>query len=105
LGLKVRVAPFYNKENHTINGRKMTEAEKFKAMKRFGARYGRKMKERFGKIEKEQRKYHKCPYCAAVKVKRLAIGIWNCRKCGAKFTGKAYTTTKKISIEEVPENG
>jgi large subunit ribosomal protein L37Ae len=66
-------------------------AQKIKAMKRFGARYGRTVKTNFGKIETEQRKLHKCPYCNKTSVKRLAVGIWNCRKCDAKFTGRAYT--------------
>ena len=78
----------------------MAETEKFKSIKRFGARYGRTVKYKFGKIEAEQRKNHKCPYCNAVRVRRLAIGIWNCRKCGAKFTGKAYSTKKKITFRE-----
>ncbi|MBT3463615.1 50S ribosomal protein L37ae [archaeon] len=59
--------------------------------KRFGSRYGRTTKLRFGLIEKEQRKLHMCPYCKKVKVKRLSAGIWQCRGCDAKFTGKAYT--------------
>ncbi len=81
----------------------MVEIEKYKSTKRFGPRYGRKLKERFGKIEIEQRKKHKCPYCSAPKVKRIAIGIWQCRKCGSKFTGKAYSVTKKMVFEETEE--
>ena len=78
--------------------------EKLGSAKRFGARYGRKPKYEFAKIEKEQRKRHKCPYCNAVAVKRLAMGIWHCRKCNAKFTGKAYTIAKSvIAAEAVPE--
>ncbi|MFH2028244.1 MAG: 50S ribosomal protein L37ae [Nanoarchaeota archaeon] len=70
--------------------------------KRFGARYGRKTKKRFGIVEAEQRKLHKCPYCNAVKVKRVALGIWNCRKCGVKFTGRAYSIKKEARVEELP---
>lgn len=78
----------------------MAEAQKYNSTKRFGVRYGRTLKERFGKVELEQRKKQKCPYCSAIKVKRIAIGIWECKKCGAKFTGKAYSVTKKITFEE-----
>ena len=61
-----------------------------KSIKRFGARYGRRVRLRFGFLEREQRKLHKCPYCKAVKAKRLSVGIWECKKCKSKFTGKAY---------------
>ena len=70
------------------------------SVKRFGARYGRKPKVQFSKIEAEQRKKHKCPYCNNVTVKRIAVGIWHCRKCEAKFTGKAYSVTKKIVVKD-----
>ena len=33
----------------------------------------------------------------------MAVGIWNCRKCKAKFTGKAYSITKKIITKEAEE--
>ena len=59
--------------------------------RRFGARYGRKPRAKFGQIEAIQRSKHKCPYCNKIAVKRLALGIWHCTKCEAKFTGKAYT--------------
>ena len=78
----------------------MKTEEKLGSVKRFGARYGRKLKIKFSKIEAEQRKLHKCPYCNKTAVKRVAVGIWNCRKCNAKFTGKAYSITKKIITKE-----
>jgi large subunit ribosomal protein L37Ae len=61
------------------------------SIKRFGARYGRRTKTKFAQIEKQQRAKHKCPYCAKVDVRRVAVGIWNCGKCDKKFAGKAYT--------------
>ena len=59
--------------------------------KRFGARYGRRTKKKFAQIETQHRSKHKCPYCNKVGVKRVSAGIWECRKCQQKFTGKAYT--------------
>ena len=56
--------------------------------------------EKLAKIEKEQRKKHKCPYCSALRVRRVSFGIWRCEKCNAKFTGKAYSVEKKISFEK-----
>jgi len=71
------------------------------SVKRFGARYGRKLKLKFFEIESEQRKLHKCLYCNKIAVKRVAVGIWNCKKCNAKFAGKAYSISKKIAAKEV----
>lgn len=86
--------------------------------KRFGARYGRRNKEKLGKIEAELRKKHKCPYCNKIAVKRQSYGIWHCTKCLKKFTGKAYSIKEEIIFEkkgsgaikekdkkEVPQNG
>ena len=78
----------------------MEKVDKLGSAKRFGPRYGTKPKYLFAKIEKEQRKKHKCPYCNNVQVKRIAVGIWQCRKCDAKFTGKAYSISKKITAED-----
>lgn len=76
---------------------------KFGSVNRFGTRYGRTPKARFGEIEHEQRKFHKCPYCSNVKVKRISAGIWQCRKCNIKFTGKAYTLAVKKKPTELAE--
>ncbi len=74
----------------------MAETKKIGSMKRFGTRYGRTVKHNFAKIEHEQQKQHKCPYCAKTAVKRLSTGIWFCKKCNAKFTGKAYTVGSAV---------
>ena len=78
----------------------MAIEKKLGSVKRFGARYGRKIKEKLANVEAEYRKLQKCPYCNHTKVKRLAAGIWYCKKCNAKFTGKAYSIKKKISFGE-----
>lgn len=57
---------------------------------RFGARYGKTVKKKVAEVEKRQKKKHKCPYCNKMQVKRLASGIWLCKKCDSKFTGRAY---------------
>ncbi|MFH1636951.1 MAG: 50S ribosomal protein L37ae [Candidatus Woesearchaeota archaeon] len=64
--------------------------KKLGSVARFGARYGRKPKAKILAVEKVQRKAQKCPYCSKPTAKRLAPGIWQCKKCNAKFTGKAY---------------
>lgn len=69
-------------------------------IKRFGARYGRTLREKVAKIDHESRRRHACPYCSRVAVKRQAAGIWHCRKCSKTFTGRAYTLSSKILLRE-----
>ena len=58
---------------------------------RFGTRYGARIRHQVAEIEKKQRKLYPCPNCLKVKVKRLAAGIWQCKKCNTKFASKAYS--------------
>ena len=69
----------------------MARTKKVGTSGRFGARYGRKTRQRVADIEKKLRQWHKCPYCNKQRVKRVSIGIWECRNCKSKLTGKAYT--------------
>lgn len=68
--------------------------------KRFGARYGRRLKEKVAEIEAGHRGRHKCPYCSKKNVKRLAAGIWFCKSCKVKFAGRAYSIGKKKAVKE-----
>ena len=74
-------------------------AKSAKSVKRFGTRYGKTVKDKYGKQETLQRKSYKCPHCSRESVKRLAAGIWNCEKCGVKFASKAYTVGKLAKIQ------
>ena len=69
----------------------MASKKIFGSVKRFGSRYGRTIRADVARIEKDVRRKHKCSLCSKVGVKRVAAGIWECQKCGAKFTGRAYT--------------
>ena len=86
----------------------MVKKTTYGSVKRLGARYGRTIKFKLGKIEAEQRKKHKCPYCNYDQVRRKALGIWHCKKCKATFTNKAYTVgklgplIKPVEEEEMP---
>ena len=62
--------------------------------KRFGARYGARLKKKLAEIESQQKAVYPCPYCNYVKVKRVSMGIWKCKKCEAKFSSKAYSVGK-----------
>lgn len=71
---------------------------------KFEARYGRTNREKFNKIDSLQKATYACPFCNYMKVKRLSMGIWQCEKCKAKFTSKAYTVTKtSIRAEDAEE--
>ena len=58
--------------------------------KRFGPRYGRLARIKVARVEEQYKGKVKCPYCNKEGVKRKAAGIWFCKKCSSKFTGKAY---------------
>jgi len=63
--------------------------KKLKSAARFGSRYGRKIKKKIKEIEELQRKKQRCIFCGKT-ARRLAFGIYQCKNCGKKFTGKAY---------------
>jgi large subunit ribosomal protein L37Ae len=69
------------------------------SVKRFGTRYGRTLKNKMDKVEAMQQKEYRCPECHYEKVERLSLGIWECGKCKAKFTSKAYTVAKLPSLK------
>ncbi len=71
--------------------------------KKFGVRYGRRLRLKHEAVEQQQKTKYKCPYCHKAAVKRMAVGIWNCPKCSAIFTARAYTVPKKAGVEEVVE--
>ncbi len=68
-----------------------TKSKKTKSAGRFGARYGKRVRDRLVQVESKQRKKQKCPFCKKLGVKRLASGIWHCSKCNKKFAGDSYT--------------
>ena len=73
--------------------------------KRFGARYGARLKKKFADIESQQKATYPCPYCKYIKVKRVFMGIWQCSKCDAKFSSKAYSVGKVgMKVEEGKES-
>ncbi len=74
-----------------------------KTTKRFGPRYGRTVKNKLAKIEKQAKAVYKCPYCGAMAVKKVQAGIWQCGKCQKKFTSKAYFVQKPK--KELKQNG
>lgn len=68
----------------------MAKTKKVGSAGRFGIRYGRKIRQRVIKVEKELKAKHKCPQCLKPSLKREKAGVWFCKKCGLKLAGKAY---------------
>ena len=63
---------------------------------RFGAKYGSTLRKRLAKIEADMKKAYECSNCGALKVRRVGVGIWRCRKCGFTFAGGAYAPQTKL---------
>ncbi len=73
----------------------MSGKKKIGSAGRYGVRYGKKARQLTSDIEKIQKQRHICPKCDMPYVTRAAAGIWNCKKCGAKFAGGAWTTSTR----------
>lgn len=70
--------------------------KKIGSVGRFGARYGRRVKISLRVIEAKQRKRYRCPSCQMIGMRRSAAGIWQCKKCGAKYAGGAYVPDTSV---------
>jgi large subunit ribosomal protein L37Ae len=68
----------------------MVKTKKAKSAGRFGARYGKRLRDRVVKVEEKQRIKQTCPFCNKSGVKRLSKGIWQCSKCNKKFAEGTY---------------
>lgn len=83
----------------------MAKKSTYGSTRKFGSRYGKTVRDKFGRLESEQSKDYKCPYCSREAVKRESAGIWVCDKCGSKFASKAYKVAKlpklKVSATEI----
>lgn len=73
----------------------MGRTKKVGAAGKYGPRYGTKDRKLVAKIEAEKSGRKPCPSCGAEKLKRTSTGIWECRRCGAKFAGQAYSPPSK----------
>jgi large subunit ribosomal protein L37Ae len=68
--------------------------KKAKSAGRFGARYGRSVRNKLVEVETKQRTKQECPFCQKTGVKRLSKGIWKCSKCNKKFASDTYYLNK-----------
>ena len=75
----------------------MTKTKKIGIAGRFGPRYGTRVKERIRQIESKVRERQICPNCKRKALKRVASGVWVCKKCGSKFAGGAYVVKSEVA--------
>lgn len=76
----------------------------FGSVKRFGARYGRRIRARLAQVEFLQKQKQTCPFCHKPKVMRVAAGIYRCNGCQRKFAGGAYTIKGSTLESALAEN-
>ncbi len=67
-----------------------SKLKKTKSAGRFGVRYGKKIRSKLVRVEEKQRIKQKCLFCNKEGAKRISKGIWDCTKCGKKFSSDAY---------------
>ena len=80
--------------------------KKVGAAGKYGSRYGLRTRKQLNKIEKSSRAKYVCPNCLKRTLKRTASGIWECRKCGFKMAGGAYspyTEAQKVMQKVIRE--
>ena len=76
----------------------MRRTKKVRYAGKFGPRYGKAVKERYNKVMETKIKKYDCPICSKEKsVRRIAFGIWQCKKCKTKFASGAYEFVWKDS--------
>jgi len=68
--------------------------KKIKAAGRFGSGYGTKPRANFNAVESRQRIKQQSPFCPNGKAKRIASGIWKCKRTGKVFAAGAYFLEK-----------
>lgn len=58
--------------------------------KGLGPRYGSTLRKKWAEVVSAARASHVCDRCGAKSVRRVSVGVWQCRRCGYKFAGQAY---------------
>lgn len=71
---------------------------------RFGPRYGSSLRKRWKEVMGKRYSEYECPRCRKKSVlRRIAVGIWQCPKCGYTWAGGAYTPTTEVGKTAVVE--
>lgn len=59
-------------------------------------RYGKKIRTLYNEIISKQRAKYECPKCHSKTLRRVSFSMWECKKCGFKMAGGAYTPYTEI---------
>ena len=65
---------------------------------KYGTRYGASLRKQIKKQEVSQHAKYLCDFCGKFSVKRLAVGIWNCKDCGKTKAGGAYVLNTPSAV-------
>ena len=65
---------------------------------RFGPRYGVSVRRRATSVLKRVRQSYTCPVCQYQKVKRVAAGVWTCKKCDHTFAGGGWEPFTRATV-------
>ena len=57
---------------------------------RFGSRFGKSIREAVLDADRRAKASYECPFCSRMAVRREAVGIWKCHKCGKKIASGAF---------------
>ena len=63
---------------------------KSKSAGQFGYKYGKKIRDKIIEVKRKSKKKYMCPACSRRAVRRVAAGVWICKKCGKKFASGAF---------------
>ncbi len=55
-----------------------------------GPRYGIRIRRRVLEIDRSREHDAPCPRCSTVTLRRVASGVFECRRCGTRFASNAY---------------
>jgi len=58
---------------------------------KYGTRYGSSHRKVIRKLEIAQHSKYECSFCGKQVVKRHSAGIWDCKKCGVRMAGGAWS--------------
>lgn len=72
-----------------------SKTKKVSSAGKFGAGYGTNVRKNYNAIDSMQRKKQVSPFYAKATAKRIAPGIWKCKKTGKIFAGPAYCLNEK----------